>query len=146
MSRDYRKEWEKEKETKITRLVKIDKDVFEKFKNKLNDNNKTFNGFVNEQIQEYLKNEEEIKMENMLKELKEELLNKEITLCEMDNIAERITKSTTSIFDAISDCLEQKSCGYAIDENKNIIVEFEIIEENEDKTEIIIKVVDIWED
>lgn len=85
-------------------------------------------------------------MENIIKELKEELLNKELTLVEMDNIAESITGSTTSIFEAINDCLEQKSVGYYIREDKNIIVEFEIIEENEDKTEIKVKVTDVWED
>lgn len=93
-----------------------------------------------------IKNKEDFEMEEMIKELKEELLNKEITLCEMDNVAERITESTTSVFDAVSDCLEQKSCGYYIKENKNIIVEFDILEDNEDKTEIKVKVTDIWED
>lgn len=84
-------------------------------------------------------------MENIIKELKEELLNKEMTLCEMDNAAERITESTTSIFDCIDDCLEQKSCAYYLEENKNIVVEFEILEDAEDKTVINVKVTDIWE-
>lgn len=55
MARDYKREWEKEKETKVTRLVKIDKKIFEELKIKLNTDNKSFNGFVNEQIQKYLK-------------------------------------------------------------------------------------------
>lgn len=54
MARDYKKEWEKEKETKVTRLIKIDKKIFEEFKNKLDSENKTLNGFVNEQILKYL--------------------------------------------------------------------------------------------
>ena len=54
MARDYKKEWKKEKETKITRLIKIDKKIFEEFKNKLDSENKTLNGFVNEQILKYL--------------------------------------------------------------------------------------------
>ena len=29
--RDYKKEWEKEKETKVTRLIKFDKKLFEHF-------------------------------------------------------------------------------------------------------------------
>ena len=86
-------------------------------------------------------------MEEMIKELKEELLNKEMTLLEMDNEVERITGSTTSLFDAENDCIEQKSCAYFIDTDKNIVVEFEIINKNdEDNKETLIKVVDIWED
>ena len=32
MERNYQKEWAKEKESKTTRLIKIDKELFEKFK------------------------------------------------------------------------------------------------------------------
>ena len=85
-------------------------------------------------------------MEKIIKGLKEELLNKEMTLVDMDNEAERITGSTTSLFDTESDCMEQKSCAYYMDTDKNIIVEFEIINKKEDNTETIIKVTDIWED
>ena len=85
-------------------------------------------------------------MEEMLKELKEELLNKEFTLVEMDNEVERITESTTSLFDTESDCMEQNSCAYYIKEDKNIIVEFEIIKKEENNLETIVKVTDIWED
>ena len=85
-------------------------------------------------------------MKKIIKELKEELLNKELTLLKMDNEVERITGSTTSVFDAINDCLEQTSGAYYMEENKNIIVAFDIVEENEEKTEIIVKVTDIWED
>lgn len=55
MERDYKKEWEKEKETKTTRLIKIDKKIFQEFQDKLKQDNKTINGFVNEKIKEYLK-------------------------------------------------------------------------------------------
>ena len=86
-------------------------------------------------------------MEEIIKELKEELLNKEMTLVEMDNEAERITGSTTSLFDAENDCMEQTSCSYYMDTDKNIVVEFEIINKNEeDNTETLVKVTDIWED
>ena len=93
-----------------------------------------------------IKNKEDFKMEEMLKELKEELLNKEITLVEMDNEVERITESGTSLFDAESDCMEQNSCSYYIREDKNIVVEFEIIRKEENNLETIVKVTDIWED
>ena len=85
-------------------------------------------------------------IKKIIKELKEELLNKKMTLVDMDNKAERITGSTTSLFDDESDCMEQKSCAYYIDTDKNIIVEFEIINKKEDNTETIIKITDVWED
>ena len=58
MERNYKKEWEKEKETKTTRLVKIDKEIFEKLNKKLKEENKTFSGLVNEAILKYLYGEE----------------------------------------------------------------------------------------
>lgn len=99
-----------------------------------------------------IKNKEDFEMEEMIKELKEELLNKEISLVDMDNEVGRITGSTTSLFDAESDCMEQNSCAYFIYDKefigaKNIVVEFEIINENkEDSAETLVKVTDIWED
>ena len=54
MSRNYKKEWEKEKESKVTRLIKIDKDIFTLFQEKLKKENKTINGFVNTAIKKYL--------------------------------------------------------------------------------------------
>lgn len=93
-----------------------------------------------------IKNKEDFEMEEMIKELKEELLNKEMSLLEMDNEAERITGSTTSLFDAESDCMEQNSCAYYIRTDKDIIVEFEVVKLNkENNTETIVKVTDIWE-
>ena len=99
-----------------------------------------------------IKNKEDFEMEEMIKELKEELLNKEISLIDMDNEVGRITGSTTSLFDAKNDCMEQKSCAYFIYDKefigaKNIVVEFEIInEDKEDSAETLVKVTDIWED
>ncbi len=58
MERNYKKEWEKEKETKTTRLVKIDKEIFDKLSKKLKEENKTFSGLVNEAILKYLYREE----------------------------------------------------------------------------------------
>lgn len=85
-------------------------------------------------------------MEKIVEELKEELLNKKMTLLEMDNKTEEISGSTTSLFDEESDCLEQKSCAYYMAKDKNIIVEFEIVNKKQDNTETIVKVTDIWED
>lgn len=52
--RNYKKEWEKEKETKVTRLIKFDKKIFEKFSNQLKKDNKTINGFVIDCVLKYL--------------------------------------------------------------------------------------------
>lgn len=85
-------------------------------------------------------------MERIVKELKEDLLNKEMSLVEMDNKVEQTTGSTTSLFDFTDECLKQMSCAYYINEDKNIIVEFEIINKNEDDiAETIVKVTDVWE-
>lgn len=91
-------------------------------------------------------NKEDFKMEEMIKELKEELLNKKMTLVEMDNTAQGITNCTEGIFDYLEDCLAQNSVAYYITEDKNIIVEFEVVKENDDATKIEVKVTDIWED
>lgn len=86
-------------------------------------------------------------MEEIIKELEEELLNKEMTLVDMDNEAERITGSTTSLFDDEKDCIEQKSCSYYMDTDKYIIIEFEIVNKDEESNlNTVVKVVSIWED
>ena len=85
-------------------------------------------------------------MEEIIKELKNELLNKEITLLEMDNEAERITGSTTSLFDFEEDCINQTSASYYMGKDKNIILEFKIIKKEENNLDTIVKVTDIWED
>ena len=62
VKRDYKKEWEKEKETKTSRLVKIDKELWEDLDAKLKAENKTFTGLVHDAILKYLygKNEKNI--------------------------------------------------------------------------------------
>lgn len=54
VKRDYKKEWEKEKETKTSRLVKIDKELWEELDKKLKEENKTFTGLVIDAILKYL--------------------------------------------------------------------------------------------
>ena len=52
--RNYKKEWEKEKETKVTRLIKVEKELFMEFSEKLKKENLTINGFVNAEIKKFL--------------------------------------------------------------------------------------------
>lgn len=59
--RNYKKEWEKEKETKTSRLVKIDKDLWERLDKKLKEDNRTFTGLVTDAILKYLYDEKENK-------------------------------------------------------------------------------------
>ena len=91
--------------------------------------------------------------ENLLKELKEEILNKEFTLLDLDNKIEKVTGSTTSVFDfdldrdIIND--NEGSCSYYIsyndetDMDEEINVEFTVIKENEDEKEILVKVTNV---
>ena len=53
--RNYSKEYEKEKESKTTRLVKIEKQLSKELSEKLKKENKTFNGFVLEKVKEYFR-------------------------------------------------------------------------------------------
>lgn len=61
VKRDYKREWEKEKETKTSRLVKIDKTLWEELDSKLKAENKTFTGLVHDAILKYLYEEKENK-------------------------------------------------------------------------------------
>lgn len=91
--------------------------------------------------------------ENLLKELKEEILNKEFTLLDLDNKIEKVTGSTTSVFDfdldrdIIND--NEGSCSYYIsyndeaDMDEEINVEFTVTKENEDEKEILVKVTNV---
>lgn len=70
MKRDYKKEYEKEKETKVIKTIKLDKKLYNSLKLKLNNQNKTFTSLVNDCINNYLgcskMNEEEKKVINYL--------------------------------------------------------------------------------
>ena len=54
MKRDYKKEYEKEKETKVTKTIKLDKKLYNNLKLKLKNQNKTFTSFVLDKIYEFL--------------------------------------------------------------------------------------------
>ncbi len=61
VKRNYKKEWEREKETKTSRLIKIDKKLWEELNTKLKAENKTFSGLVHEAIFRYLDEKKENK-------------------------------------------------------------------------------------
>lgn len=142
--------YESQKKYMKNNLVKLGIDVRpevrEKFKKACEDNNTNASKVLKDFVNNYIFESEEKKMEEMIKELKEELLNRKMTLVEMDNTAQGITNCTEGIFDYLEDCLAQNSVAYYITEDKNIIVEFEVVKENDDATKIEVKVTDIWED
>lgn len=57
-----------------------------------------------------MENKEEI----LIRNLKNKLLNHKLTLEEMDNIVQDITKCSSSIFDSLSECIEDGFCVYEI--------------------------------
>lgn len=61
IKRNYKREWEKEKETKTSRLLKIDKKLNEKFSNKLDEDDISYSQFVHTCIHKYLNGELDIK-------------------------------------------------------------------------------------
>lgn len=54
MNRDYKKEYTKEKESKVVKTIKLDKKLYNNLKLKLNNQNKTFTSLVNDSIKNYL--------------------------------------------------------------------------------------------
>ena len=88
------------------------------------------------------------RIEKMIDEIKKEVLKKEMSLLDVDNTIENITGSTSSAFDCIEDVLDQTSASYSIEtqilKDKEINVDFDIVENNEDPLKIIVKVWDIW--
>lgn len=94
---------------------------------------------------------ENLNLDEIVKELKEELLNREMTLLEMDNEAIRIIGDTNSLFESESDCMYLQGCSYYIDyiekKLRMINVDFDIInKDKEDNRNTIVKVTNIWED
>ena len=54
MIRDYKKEYKKEKETKVVKTIKLDKKLYNNLKLKLKNQNKTFTSLVIDKINEFL--------------------------------------------------------------------------------------------
>lgn len=71
--------------------------------------------------------------------LKNELLNKEITLIELDNLIHKETNANDSLFNNIKLALENNSWTY----NNKINIIWELIEQNENIFITIVKVVAI---
>lgn len=90
-------------------------------------------------------------IEEKIEEIEKELLNKELTLLEIDNKVINIIGDTNSLFEDESYCMEQNSCAYFVEIRddigvKNIIVEWEIIKKEDNNLDTVAKVVNVWED
>lgn len=59
--RDYKAEWQKEKETKTSRLLKIDKQLNDDLSDKLKEDNISYSQFVHICIHKYLSGELKLK-------------------------------------------------------------------------------------
>lgn len=84
-------------------------------------------------------------MEELEKYFKEHLEEQEMTLLELDdNILVKI--DTNSLFDDLNDVLEQKTASYYLDDEHYLIVEFEILNYENDifDMKIFIKNVNIY--
>lgn len=85
-------------------------------------------------------------MKELVENVKSELLGKEVSLLELDNTVQSITGSTTSLFDYDT---TNVSCSYYIsyndetDMDEEILVEYDIVKENEERTETIVKVTNV---
>lgn len=54
--RDYKREYEVEKKSKISKLIKIKREDWEILENKLDMEKRSFSEFVQDQIKKYIKN------------------------------------------------------------------------------------------
>ena len=78
-------------------------------------------------------------IEKMVKEIKLELFNKEMTLLDMDNKLMSLLETNDSIFDGDTEnFIEDKS--FAYDE---ILIDFEVIEKNENNLESLVKITNV---
>lgn len=73
--------------------------------------------------------------------LKNELLNKEVTLLDLDHLIKSELNSRDSLFENINDALEYSSWAY----NNKINVIWELVKSNEDIFKIVVKVIEIEE-
>lgn len=90
-------------------------------------------------------------MRNFIEKLKENLLNEEMTLLELDNMVENITGSETSLFDYPDEIRQNGAANYYIDNDNEIVIEYlaDISDEeisnmnSEEKLNIKVEITDI---
>lgn len=86
----------------------------------------------------------DIKKMNIIEKIKNELLKKEVTLLELDNYIQQEIETTQSLFDNEYYVLQNKSISYYLNNNNDLIIDFEIVEENENSLYTIIQIDEIF--
>lgn len=89
-------------------------------------------------------------MKRKVRELKKELLGKELTLLELDNYMQKEIEGTNnSLFDDENQALEENGWAYQTNSNlenpEGVIICWEIIEDNENTFKKLVKVTNIEE-
>lgn len=103
---------------------------------------RSVNNWINQAISEKLERDDV----KMLNELKKEYLNKEIKLVDLDNAMQGAFPIVTSIFEYdVKDMLENGYCYQTDNSPAGYNFEFEITKDNEDVTEIVVKITSIDE-
>lgn len=146
---------EEEIEKKVSKIYKYVTDMIRNYKNndgtkynyinsKITDNVKFFFGNEDKIMQyiiiwkteDLIKEDEAKEVEDIRTELEEEMLNKELTLLELDNTVNGIMCTGSAFDDCVaSELLKLTSIGYYYSNNHNIEIEFEIIEKEEEELE-----------
>lgn len=83
--------------------------------------------------------------EKMVKEIKEELLNKEVTLLGMDNKLINALETSDSIFDGDTESfIEDGNFAYQVQGLQDeTMISFEVVEKNDNSLEVLVKVTNV---
>ena len=79
-----------------------------------------------------------------IEKLKKELLGKEFELLELDNYIQQEFGAAQSLFDDEYYVIESESVGYYLDKEHYLLINFEIIEKNNNNLYTVIKVNDMF--
>jgi hypothetical protein len=85
----------------------------------------------------------EDKMEKLVKELKEEYLNKEVRLLDLDNdLTEKL--NCKGIYEYDTRAMLENSFSYQVDDTDAVNFEMEITEDGDNDLDIVVKITDIY--
>lgn len=128
--------------------LRINAGLKEELETLAKEDNRTLSNLIETILINYIKEKEIDRMNNIINKLQTELLNKEITLTEMDRtVLENINYKTEDVFENINLALENSSWSYQNIENledvEGINVVWELVEKNEDNFKTIVKIKEI---
>lgn len=79
-----------------------------------------------------------------IEKIKSELLEKEVTLLELDNYIQQEIETTQSLFDDEYYVLQGKTACYYLNSNNDLVVGFDIVEKIENNLYTIVKINEIF--